>query len=134
MHIVEIDDAHFVGLIVQEYIFGDTHIGNQIHFLMNTGNAGFFYFTDGLKTALFAFKFYGSFISSVRINATDDLDQRGFTRSVFTHQRMYVTALYVKGYFGQRFYAGENFCYILQLQNIISHSYTSISISRKGKR
>ena len=88
---------------------------------MDASDAGFFYVADGFELAILAIQFYRAFVGAIRINAADDLDQRRFARAVLTHERMHVAALYIERNFRQRLYARENFCYILQLQNIIDH-------------
>ena len=115
-------NRHFLSLLIaKKHIFCDRHIRYQCEFLVDNYNTFFLTVFNFLKFTNFSIVNDVTFVTSIRVDSTEDIHQCRFTGSVFTDQCVNLTFFHLQIDIIQCFYAGKCFGNSIHFQDIFCH-------------
>ncbi len=92
-----VDEWTAAGSGAEEDVLGDGHLVDEREFLVNDREAGPLGVGDAVKVGGSAIDEQLTFVRTVRVQAAEELDERGFARAVLPAQRVDFTVAQIEG-------------------------------------
>ena len=113
---IPVDSGFLSSFIAEIHILADRHLRNQRQFLMNDNDSAALGVFNRIETADLAVVDNISLIGSVRIDAAQNIHQRGLSGAVLAYEGMDLAFLNLKIDVVESFYARKGLCNALHLQ------------------